>query len=203
MVPAMTDTSRYHHGDLRHALLQAGLSLLEEQGLDGLSLRAVAARAGVSHAGPAHHFATLKHLLTALAAIAFERFVAAMDDARGRAGPDPRSQLAATGDGYVTFATANPQLFRLMFSATRLDWSDAHLQETARAARQQLADVCEPVAALRGIATPGGREQLQLLVWSVVHGYAHLLLSGQLHDASCATRAPPRPDLESLLFGPP
>ena len=200
----MTDKTRYHHGDLRNALLHAGLSLLEEQGLDGLSLRAVAARAGVSHAGPAHHFATLKHLLTALAAIAFERFVGAMEEARGRAGPDPRSQLAATGDGYVTFATANPQLFRLMFSATRLDWGNAHLQANALAARQQLTEVCAPVADLRGVATDGGREQLELLVWSAVHGYTHLLLSGQLYDTGCsASLPPPRPDLESLLFGQP
>ena len=200
----MTDKTRYHHGDLRNALLQAGLSLLEEEGLDGLSLRAVAARAGVSHAGPAHHFATLKHLLTALAAIAFERFVAAMDNASERAGPDPRSQLAASGDGYVGFAREHPHQFRLIFSQTQLDWTDADLRAAGAAAYEPLREVCAAVAAQRGDTSEAGRRKIELLVWSSVHGYAHLMLGGQLgapgHSAAGAA-LPQRPDVEGLLLG--
>jgi AcrR family transcriptional regulator len=199
----MTEKPRYHHGDLRSALLQAAIAILEEGGLDALSLRAVAARAGVSHAAPAHHFATLKALLTAVAADAFRRFAATMQAARDGAPADPRSQLAAAGDGYVQFARACPQQFRLMFSPSRLEWTEPGFHEAGRAAYAQLQEVCAPVAELRGEATPEGRAKLERMVWSSVHGYVQLLLAGQLgypYDGSPAP--PPRPDIEGLLLGP-
>jgi len=200
----MSGKERYHHGDLRNALLQAAVALLEEGGLDALSLRAVAARAGVSHAAPAHHFPTLKSLLTAVAADAFTRFAATMQAERDQAPPDPRSQLGAAGDGYVRFARNSPQAFRLMFSPSRLDWMDATFHQAGQQAYRQLEDVCAPVAALRGETSPEQRLALQHAVWSSVHGYCHLLLAGQLgypYDGSPAP--PPRPDIEGLLLGAP
>lgn len=199
----MSGRERYHHGDLRNALLHAAVDLLEAEGLDGLSLRSVAARAGVSHAGPAHHFPNMKSLLTAVAKVAFDRFGATMREHRDQAGKDPRSQLAAAGDAYVCFACACPQQFRLMFSASRLDWTDEPLQAAARAARAQLSDVCGPVAEMRGETSPEARMALERLVWATVHGHAHLLLAGQLGDPDDpACQPPPRPDIESLLMGP-
>ena len=83
------------------ALLAAALDLLEEDGLDKLSLRRVAARVGVSHAAPAHHFPTMRSLQTALATIGFVRFDAAMREARDAASPDPMAQLRAAERGYL------------------------------------------------------------------------------------------------------
>ena len=198
----MSGKQRYHHGDLRNALLQAAVALLEEQGLDALSLRAVAARAGVSHAAPAHHFPTLKSLLTAVAIDAFERFTKAMRDERGKAAPDPRAQLSAIGDGYVHFATGNPQAFRLMFSPSRLDWAYPNFHEAGRAAYQQLEEACAPVAELRGETTPEERKSIERMVWSCVHGYCHLLLAGQLsHPSDGCSEPPMRPDIGTLLLG--
>ena len=198
----MTGKSRYHHGDLRNALLGAALDIAAEEGLDGLSLRAVAARAGVSHAAPAHHFPTLKHLMTALAALAFERFRATMQDEIDLAPRTAKGGLAGAGDGYVRFAREQPQLFRLMFSPTRLDWTDAGLRAAGQAAYGTLAAVCAPVAEARGETGPQARRRLELLVWSCVHGYAQLLLAGQLGGPDGAVaEPPPRPDLEGLLLG--
>ena len=200
----MSGKSRYHHGDLRNALLSAALAVLDEQGFDALSLRAVAARAGVSHAAPAHHFPTLRHLLTALAAVAFTRFGDSIRAALARAEPNPRSQLAAAGDSYVGFARDHPHQFRLIFSQTRLDWTDPELQAAGLAAYQPLRDVCAPVAALRGDASDAGRRKIELMVWSSVHGYAHLMLGGQLGapgDAAAGIELPARPDVEGLLLG--
>ena len=198
----MTDRSRYHHGDLRNALLTAAIAILEEQGLDALSLRAVAARAGVSHAAPAHHFPTLKALLTAVATASFVRFESTMREERAKAAADPRSQLAAAGDGYVRFARDCPQQFRLMFSPSRLEWQEPSFQAAGRAAYRQLEEVCAPVADLRAETSPEQRQSLERTVWSSVHGYCHLLLAGQLgypYDGS--PEPPPRPDIEGLLLG--
>src|SRR6188768_1256582 len=76
-----TDHTPYHHGALRDALLQAAERVLEHDGLAGLTLRAVAREAGVSHAAPTHHFGDLTGLVSELAAIGFRMFNAAMDAA--------------------------------------------------------------------------------------------------------------------------
>src|ERR1700704_6236689 len=70
--------ARYHHGALHEALLEAAEKVLERDGLQGLTLRAVAREAGVSHAAPAHHFGDLTGLVSELAAIGFRQFNAAM-----------------------------------------------------------------------------------------------------------------------------
>jgi AcrR family transcriptional regulator len=193
----------YHHGDLRQALLTAGLALLEEHGLPGLTLRRAAAVAGVSHAAPAHYFPSLKALLTAIAAIGFERFGAAMAAERTKEANHPAAQMRAAGQGYVNFAIANPGLFRLMFSETLLDWSDIALREAARASFQQLEEIIQPVAAGKATAL-GDRTEILKLVWCVVHGYAHLYLEGQMQWADAEKEGeistPRPPDIAALLM---
>ena len=195
------ERASYHHGDLRNALVQAGLERLERDGADGLSLRAIAADVGVSHAAPAHHFGTLSGLRTALATIGFARFGAGMRAARERAGPEPEAQMRAVGVSYIAVAESSPALFRLMFTAALLDWSDGSLQTAATAAREELIEICRPAADRLGIVNPILRGALERLVWSSVHGYAHLSVSGQFGE-----ECPPESsllDIAALLFGGP
>lgn len=193
-----TKGGRYHHGDLRNALVQAALAILEQEGLDGLTLRRVAAVVGVSHAAPGHHFGTLTALRTALAAIGYERFAGSMRSARAAAPPGPVAQMRAARRGYLSFAIENPALFRLMCSAPMLDWTDPHLGRAAEAARADLTAICAPAADRLGLATPEARRGLEQLVWSEVHGHALLRIDGQI-EASMAV--PASPDLAALLFG--
>lgn len=183
----MAKKATYHHGNLRAALIDAALAILEAEGLPGLTLRKVAALAGVSHAAPAHHFPNLQALLTALAAIAFDRFTAAMAGARRRAKTDPVSQVRAAGRGYLSFARANPALFRLMFSRGDLDWQDAGLQQAAAAAFAQLQGISAPLADQLGLSTDADRRELERLIWASAHGFAHLAIDGKMGDAG----APP------------
>jgi AcrR family transcriptional regulator len=108
----------YHHGALRRALLDAALATLEEGG--EISLRAVARRAGVSHAAPYHHFTDRKALVAALAREGLASLVQALESA-GRQVEDPRLELLEIGVAYVRFSTENRALFRLMFSAELAD----------------------------------------------------------------------------------
>src|SRR5260370_22685075 len=107
---------RYHHGELREALISAGRKLLEEKGLRGFTLRECARRASVSHAAPAHHFASIDDLLAEIAARGYHDLTAAMAAEAKRAPADPASRLVAQGVGYMAFAAANPMLFQLMFN---------------------------------------------------------------------------------------
>ena len=164
----MTEPLRpHHHGNLREALIDAGLMLLREEGAQGLTLRRAAALAGVSHAAPAHHFGGLDGLLTAIAARAFALFTAEMETARDRADPTPFARLAGVCDGYLAFSRQNAGLFQVMFATPALNRDDADLLASSMAAYHVLQDACAPFAG----ASPA---ELELAVWSLVHGYAAL-----------------------------
>src|ERR1700688_2080962 len=102
--------SPYHHGALRDALLEAAERVLERDGLAGLTLRAVAREAGVSHAAPTHHFGDLTGLVSELAAIGFRQFNAAMASACDSA-TTPLSRALARPKAYVAYAQAHPGMY--------------------------------------------------------------------------------------------
>src|SRR5579862_9555534 len=134
---AKTETP-YHHGALREALLQAAERVLERDGLAGLTLRAVAREAGVSHAAPTHHFGDLTGLVSELAAIGFRQFDAAMVAAAATGG-SPIEKATARARAYVAYAQGHPGMYGLMFRTERLDMSRPALQEAANASFAGLA----------------------------------------------------------------
>lgn len=169
----------YHHGDLRAALLSAAAAMLAEAGIEGFSLRQVAKRVGVSHSAPAHHFGDTQGLIVALAAEGFRRFTTAMRARQAVEPPDPRSQLIGSGLGYVEFAAAEPALFQLMFGSC---WSREPTSELAEASEAAFHVLTDGVASLRGVSPFEDPDAMAQVVgcWSIVHGYAKLMLAGQL-----------------------
>lgn len=181
--------SSYHHGDLRHAMLVAAGALIEEEGVDGLSLRECARRAGVSHGAPAHHFGDVRGLLTALAAQSFEMLVTYMDRYEAAAAPDAFAQLIANGQAYVAFALAHPGRFRLMFRSEWVDRDDAALRTAGGAAYGRLQRHIAAVEAAAGADAPG-QDAKAAFAWAIVHGLASLALDSQLCGPDAAHRAP-------------
>src|SRR5215831_13942533 len=188
----------YHHGALRDALLQAAERVLERDGLGGLTLRAVAREAGVSHAAPTHHFGDLTGLVSELAAIGFRQFNAAMAASCAPDTPFPARGMARA-KAYVAYAQAHPGMYGLMFRTERLDYSRPSLHEAAEAAFAGLAGA---VAARRHETISGDALTLDqgaaiARAWSLVHGFTTLLLDGRLRDI--LGRLPEGADVESLL----
>ena len=171
----LKDEPRYHHGDLRRALVAGGLVLLEEDGASALGLREIARLVGVSAAAPYRHFADRKALLEAVAAEGFRDFTVAMG--KDAAGVAESEQLAAMAFGYVRFARERPALFRLMFSSDLHPFRDPELQEHADAAYATIA-----VAAAR--EDKSAPAEVAVMCWSFVHGLAMLLLEEQILGAS-------------------
>ena len=167
----------YHHGDLANALIQSARIVLNEKGIHGLSLRACAAHAGVSHASPAYHFKSLRGLLTELVVIAFDEFTAALQAELKHVIHEPhRRRLQKVGQAYVNFSTKEPRLFELMFSSIPLDFENPRLKNSSDNAYQQLIALVHPLFDAKKMDEKR-REQTELLVWSLVHGYACLLMN--------------------------
>jgi AcrR family transcriptional regulator len=169
----------YHHGDLRRTLLQASVALILEKGLDELSLREVARRAGVSAAAPYHHFATRQDLLAALALDGFGMLTERMRAARDAANAVPSERLCAIGEAYVRFAVEHPAHFRLMFRHSLVPF-DALPADGSREAFVVLLDAVADVLGDENVSLHVERRGLVLLAWSAVHGAAELLLDGPL-----------------------
>jgi len=168
----------YHHGDLRSELLNAAESVLAEKGMEAFSLRTVAKRAGVSHGAPAHHFSDVAGLLTALAAIGFERFIDFQNNRQRSAKSDPVSQLAAAGLGYIDFALEHPALFRLMFSSEKPDKTNDQLALAESSAFNKLLDDIQSVREIDPRTDPAIMQQV-MTAWAVVHGLADLMIAGR------------------------
>jgi AcrR family transcriptional regulator len=177
----------YHHGDLRQALLTEAERILEQDGIQALTLRAAARAAGVSHTAPRNHFGDLTGLLSELAAEGHRRHAAALAQAMQAAGPDPRARLKVMGRGYVRFAAEHPGLFTLMFRSEQLDRSRPALRDAIAASRDALF---EAVAAHAGAAPAAPVQAARVAaVWSMAHGYAVLMLDGRLRGLPGADAA--------------
>ncbi len=191
------EAAPYHHGALREALLKAAETVLRRDGIAGLTLRAVAREAGVSHAAPTHHFGDLSGLLSELAAIGFQRFGAAMQAAVAAA--PPAEEGLASARAYVAYAEANPGMYSLMFRNERLDYTRPALNAASEASFGALARSVG--AEHEGQITEGtlSLDEAGRIVhaWSMVHGYAMLLLDGRL--ANILRRAPAGTTPEALL----
>jgi len=188
----------YHHGALRDALLEAAERVLERDGLAGLTLRAVAREAGVSHAAPTHHFGDLTGLLSELAAIGFRQFNTAMA-AACVPGASLADRAMARAKAYVGYAQAHPGMYGLMFRTERLDYSRPSLHEAAEASFAGLAGA---IGASRQEKIHEEALSLQQAAaiaraWSIVHGFTMLLLDGRLTDI--LHRLPEGADPETLL----
>lgn len=190
----------YHHGDLRAALIEAARDELHICGIEGFSLRKVAARAGVSHAAPAHHFKDASGLLTALATEGFKRFLSAMKRREAACSEDPHAQVLGAGLGYLDFALAERALFRLIHASDRPDFSDPDLSVASRAAFEHLLDlVGTAMKAGGGTPTPDEIYVSAAAVWSMAHGLADLRVSGRLETLGAMSEPEQTAALRSIL----
>ncbi|PXY21244.1 TetR/AcrR family transcriptional regulator [Prauserella muralis] len=163
---------RYHHGDLRRAVLDAAVEVITEAGPAGVSLRELARRAGVSHAGPIHHFGDKAGVLTALAAEGYDLLAGSLTEVRDRTG-----EFVEVGVAYVRFAIAHRAHFEVMFRPDLYHADDPAVVAASTRASEVLTGGVATVADRTGdadLAVAG------VAAWSIVHGFATLCLTGAL-----------------------
>lgn len=178
--PKSRKTGAYHHGDLRQALIEAARTVLREEGTGKLSLRAVARRAGVSHAAAYYHFEDKTSLIAAVAIAAFDGLNAAIQKVYEQDRP-LLERFKASAFAYITFALDNPQEFRIMFlPELRSDAVRTEVEKAGRAGHDRTVGFVRKLQE-EGHLVSGDSEGIAISVWSMVHGLATLMIDGPLY----------------------
>ena len=171
---------KYHHGDLKNALVRAGVEILSEEGVEGLSLRKVAGRTGVSHNAPYFHFPDKQSLIAAISTEGFRQLYTELDQAASAFPDDPRRQLQEAAWAYVRFAMDHQDTFKLMFSGVlEKEKEYPAFVEISLKTFQRVVEIvraCQAADVLR----PGSPELVAVAVWGQVHGIISLALEGQI-----------------------
>ncbi len=175
----MSDRRGYHHGNLREALVEAVVGLIEEKGPQGFTMAEAAKRAGVSAAAPYRHFAGRDDLIAEVARRGFELFAELMEFAYDDGGPSALSAFLATGRAYLAFADKHPGLYMAMFeSGVPVNATP----ELARAAERATAVLTRAAARLSEHLPPGRRPPARMFaahVWAMSHGVVELYARGK------------------------
>lgn len=179
------ERATYHHGNLRTALLEAGVALASESGPGAVVLREATRRAGVSPNAAYRHFSDRAALLAAVRGRAMAALARAMEARLGSA-VGGRARLEATGRAYVEFALAEPGLFRTAFSGAGSELLDA-VGDSGLTPYELLARCLDDLVA-EGSIPAARRPEAEVAAWSAVHGLATLLLDGPLQTLSAAER---------------
>jgi AcrR family transcriptional regulator len=180
----------YHHGNLRSALIEAGLQLAREGGPDAVALREVSRRAGVSHNAAYRHFADRDSLLKAICDRCMRSLAQLMEKRIAEVGPArrgleaARARMRATGSAYVEFALAEPGLFRTAFAVPP---ELGYLEENEGVGDSGLGPLDLLRAQLDAVSAAGGfplerRANAEFTAWASVHGLSMLLLEGPLRE---------------------
>ena len=188
--------SKYHHGDLKNALIAAGIDILASEGVHALSLRAVAQRAGVSHAAPYAHYADKQALIAAISTAGYQRLYDSLRAVGERYSGDPLRQLVEGAWAYVQFALHDPAHFKITFSGV-IEREQAYpafveMSQQSFGLVLRIVERCQSAGILRA----GPPDLLAVSVWGLVHGFVSLLLEQQISH-TIRDRYSPR---EMLIF---
>jgi AcrR family transcriptional regulator len=189
----------YHHGDLRRVVIETAQDMLREDKGWQFTLREVARRAGVSHAAPYKHFPDKGALLAELAMLGFNELRAEIAAAIERPLRSARAEFMAAAKAYIQFGTANPSLYRLMFSADVDKREFVKLEEAGAAAFGVLIGMLERGQKSGALKKQPVRGQAAAS-WALLHGFTLLAIDGQLLPEKVGAK-PVDAVLTSLLEG--
>jgi AcrR family transcriptional regulator len=176
----MAEKNAYHHGDLKNALIEAGIEILSKEGLGEFSLRKVARQAGVSHAAPYAHFADKQALVAAISTAGYEKLYRRFEAVLEKHPDDPLRQLVEASWAYVSFAFEEPDHFRITLSRVieKEDEYPAFVDVSKKSFNLVVGIVSRCQAA--GILKSGPSDLVAVSVWGLIHGFVSLILEGQV-----------------------
>lgn len=171
---------KYHHGDLKNALIKAGVEILSKEGINGLSLRKVAQRAGVSHSAPYSHFPDKQSLIAAISTEGFNQLYTELDSVVLAYPKNPKKQLLQGTLAYVQFALNNTDTFKIMFSGVlEKEKEYPSFVEVSRKTFELVVGIVQ-ACQKAGILHAASPEMIAVAIWGQVHGIVSLALEGQI-----------------------
>ena len=185
----MANSKAYHHGNLRQVLIETGLKLIGEKGVQALTLREIGDRIGVSRMAAYRHFADKAALVGAISVEGFTLFAEALENARKRAKPDFASRMTAMGVAYVRFATEHPAYFEVMFGSLA-DPANTEPDGGPGVRAFNLLEETIREGQASGAVQAGDSRALARVAWAMVHGLSALRLEdwragGALTNFAC------------------
>jgi AcrR family transcriptional regulator len=169
---------RYHHGNLRAALIEVAERLIVDKGPGGFTLVEAATSAGVSPAAPYRHFKNREALLAEVARAGFERFAEKLQIAWDDGRPDALTALRRMGDEYMHFARYERASYIAMFEAEMDKDNQPDLQAVSRNAYDILTRACAALGGKHPDGTPANPELMSAHIWALSHGIATLFGAG-------------------------
>jgi AcrR family transcriptional regulator len=169
----------YHHGNLKEALISAGLEILSQKGIEGLSLRNVAKKVGVSHTAPYNHFSNKQALLAAISTAGFEQLYQTLSDSFNKCKHTSTNIIFEIAWSYLQFALDDPGIFKLMFSGALEEERDHPAYIVISRKNLSLLEEIIVYCQNNGQIADGKVESIVTRLWSVVHGFTHLVLEDQ------------------------
>lgn len=175
---------KYHHGDLKLALIETGIKILDREGYEAFSLRKVAKECDVSQTAPYRHFRDKDDLLQAIIMHVMEEFNLSLEQAVKKYPDDPKSQLKEMGVAYIRFFVENPEYLRLIFLNDKRNQINK-LSECLEEGSKDGHPFATFFSAIElYLNKMGGEEidkdQLMLYSWGLVHGIAILIANSEL-----------------------
>jgi len=174
----MTKATPFHHGNLRKALLDASRTLLDENGPDGVTIRAVARATGVSHAAPVNHFRDRRALLTSISVQLFDELHQEVEQRAPTSNSDPADMIAAFAEALIDYGLRYPNRYQLLWRRDLVDNDDQNLTASMDIIYARLI---ERIEALPG-SKPFDQHTIAIALWSLVHGYVSLRYDGNFEQ---------------------
>ena len=182
--------ARFHHGNLRAALIEATLQLVEEGDAGAITVREAARRAGVSSAAPFRHFPNKTALMTAVAEEAMRRFRAEIEKAlKRREGADALARFRALGDAYFRWIARNPTHFRVISDRTLIDFEASEALRRDNAEIRRLMEGLLRQAQREGRVRPGDVAELALAARAMAYGLGRMWVDGHFAQWDVAAKA--------------
>ena len=181
-------TAGQKHGDLRTELLGEGLKLLDSQGIESVTIRAVARKVGVAHSAPANHFPSRSAMLTAIAVIIFADLADLTVEATTHAGNEPEQAIYNFAEAWFQFAFDTPSRYQLLWRRELIDHDDPGLAREMNHVYSTLL----ALLSLNQVKCRVDTETNAIAIWSMIHGYISMRLDGNLVAAEDTVTKLPR-----------
>jgi len=192
----MAKLNAFHHGDLKRALFNAAVSLLDQNGVTGVTIRAVARKAGVSHSAPVNHYKDRRALLTAIVQCQFEIISRDIHSALLEVPDNHKERIEVFADTMIEFGFRYPHRYQLLWRGDLIDHEDPALLAVMDNIYDQLCYEIE--CTVQGVKVD--RDTIAVALWSMWHGYIDMRLSGMFSPFDDKTTGKPRHRAMTDLF---